>query len=186
VCSARTAASIAKAKREGTTISSDALKRPSWRFVYSRPAHWVAFVGGIGLIRFAPGTFGTLVAFPLHALLVQHVAGFAHLAVIAALFLVGIWAAGRTNHDLGVSDHGGIVWDETVAFMLVLFFCPPDRLWQAFAFLLFRLFDIFKPQPIRYFDRTLHGGFGVMLDDVLAAGYTVLLLAVAKTVLDGV
>lgn len=114
----------------------------------------------------------------------QHVAGYFHLAVIAALFLIGIWAAGRAAHDLGVPDHGGIVWDETVAFLLVLFFTPADRLWQAFAFLFFRLFDIFKPQPIRHFDRTLHGGFGVMFDDILAAGYTVLLLAVAKTVLD--
>jgi phosphatidylglycerophosphatase A len=167
-------------------ISRDAVQRPTWRFVYGRPAHFIAFVGGIGLIRFAPGTFGTLAAFGLHALLVQQVAAFAHLLVIAVLFGIGVWAAGRTNHDLGVSDHGGIVWDETVAFLLVLFFCPPDRMWQAFAFLLFRLFDIFKPQPIRYFDRTLHGGFGVMLDDLLAAGYTLLLLAIAKTVIDGV
>lgn len=121
----------------------------------------------------------------MHALLLQQVAGFVHLAAIALLFGLGVWAAGRTNHDLGVSDHGGIVWDETVAFLLVLFFCPADRLWQGFAFLLFRLFDIFKPPPIRYFDRTMHGGFGVMFDDVLAAGYTVLLLAVAKTVFDG-
>lgn len=174
-----------KRKGGGTIISVDALQRPTWRFVYSRPAHLIAFVGGIGLIRFAPGTFGTLIAFPMHALLVQYVAGFVHLAAIAALFGLGVWASGRTNHDLGVSDHGGIVWDETVAFLLVLFFCPADRLWQAFAFLLFRLFDIFKPPPIRYFDRTMHGGFGVMFDDLLAAGYTVLLLAVAKTVFDG-
>lgn len=152
--------------------------------MYSRPAHFVAFVGGIGLIRFAPGTFGTLAAFPLHFLLLHAVGDFTHLATIALLFAIGVWAAGRTNHDLGVNDHGGIVWDETVAFLLVLFFSPPDRIWQAFAFLFFRLFDIFKPQPIRHFDRNLHGGFGVMFDDLLAAGYTVLLLAVAKTVLD--
>jgi len=159
------------------------LRAPTWRFIYSRPAHFLAFAGGIGLIRFAPGTFGTLAAFRLHYWLVQYVAGYVHLAAIAALFLIGIWATGRASHDLGVSDHGGIVWDETVAFLLVLFFTPADRLWQAFAFLFFRLFDIFKPQPIRHFDRTLHGGFGVMFDDLLAAGYTILLLAVAKTLL---
>lgn len=169
---------------EGSIISADGLRAPTWRFVYSRPAHFLAFAGGIGLIRFAPGTFGTLLAFPLHYWLVQHVSAHLHLAAIAALFLIGIWAAGRAGHDLGVPDHGGIVWDETVAFLLVLFFAPADRLWQAFAFLFFRLFDIFKPQPIRHFDRTLHGGFGVMFDDILAAGYTVLLLAVVKTVLD--
>lgn len=123
-------------------------------------------------------------AFPLHYWLLQSLPAYVHLAAIAGLFLVGIWAAGRAAHDLGAPDHGGIVWDETVAFLLVLFFTPADRMWQAFAFLFFRLFDIFKPQPIRHFDRTLHGGFGVMFDDIVAAGYTVLLLAVAKTVLD--
>ncbi|MCC6534903.1 MAG: phosphatidylglycerophosphatase A [Burkholderiales bacterium] len=157
---------------------------PSWRFVYSRPAHIVAFSGGIGLIRFAPGTFGTLAAFPLHFWISHSVPAYAHLALLAACFLLGIWASGRTMHDLGVRDHGGIVWDETVAFMLVLFFAPADRLWQGVAFLLFRLFDIFKPQPIRHFDRTLHGGFGVMFDDVLAAGYTILCLAIAKAFID--
>lgn len=173
-----------RARGKGTIISADGLRTPSWRFVYSRPANFVAFAGGIGLIRFAPGTFGTLLAFPLHYWLVQHVSSYLHLLAIGVLFLLGIRAAGRAAHDLGVPDHGGIVWDETVAFLLVLFFTPADRMWQAFAFLLFRLFDIFKPQPIRHFDRTLHGGFGVMFDDIVAAGYTVLVLAVAKTVLD--
>lgn len=104
--------------------------------------------------------------------------------MLLALFVLGIPASGRTVRDLGVPDHGGIVWDETVAFLLVLFFSPAAPLWQAFAFLLFRLFDIFKPQPIRHFDRTLHGGFGVMFDDLLAAGYTLLCLAAVKAVLE--
>jgi phosphatidylglycerophosphatase A len=124
------------------------------------------------------------VGFPLHHWLAQSLSPQLHLVAIAALFLIGIWAAGRAARDLGVPDHGGIVWDETVAFLLVLFFTPGHPLWQAFAFLFFRLFDIFKPQPIRYFDRTLHGGFGVMFDDIVAAGFTVLLLAIAKTALN--
>jgi phosphatidylglycerophosphatase A len=157
---------------------------PSLRFVATHPAHFVAFVGGVGLIRFAPGTFGTLAAFPLHWWLTAVLADYTHLILLAALFVLGIWAAGRTVRDLGVPDHGGIVWDETVAFLLVLFFSPADRLWQAFAFLLFRLFDIFKPQPIRHFDRTVHGGFGVMFDDLLAAAYTLLCLAVVKAIID--
>ena len=157
---------------------------PTWRFVLSHPAHAIALVGGIGLIRFAPGSFGTLAAFPLHFWVASILSTYAHLGLIVALALVGMWASGRTARDLGVPDHGGIVCDETVAFLLVLFFTPADRLWQAFAFLLFRLFDIFKPQPIRHFDRTLHGGFGVMFDDLLAAGYTLLLLAVAKSFID--
>ncbi len=156
----------------------------SWRFAYSRPAHIIALVGGVGLIRLAPGTFGTLAAFPLHFWFAHSLPPFAHALLLVTLFVVGIWASGRTAHDLGVHDHGGIVCDETVAFLLVLFFVPADRWWQALAFLLFRLFDIFKPQPIRHFDRTLHGGLGVMFDDLLAAGYTLLVLAVAKALID--
>ena len=152
--------------------------------MYARPAHGIALLGGVGLIRFAPGSFGTLAAFPLHFWLVHAVSPYTHLALLATLFSLGIWACGRTSHDLGVPDHGGIVFDETVAFLLVLYFTPGDRLWQAFAFLLFRFFDIFKPQPIRHFDRTLHGGLGVMFDDLLAAGYTLLLLAAAKALID--
>ena len=137
-------------------------------------------MAGVGVIRFAPGTFGTLIAFPLHAWLLSRLEPYVHLAAIAALFLLGMWACGRTGRDLGVSDHSGMVMDETVAFLLILFFAPDHPFWQAFAFLLFRLFDIFKPPPIRYFDRTIHSGFGVMLDDMLAAGYTLLCLAAAK------
>jgi len=153
---------------------------PSWRFLCAHPAHLLALAGGVGLIRFAPGTFGTLIALPLHWCIAAWLDPRVHLLLLAALFLVGIWAAGRTVRDLGVPDHGGVVIDETVAFLLVLYVAPEDRLWQALAFLLFRLFDIFKPPPIRHFDRTVHGGFGVMFDDLLAAGYTLLCLGVFK------
>jgi len=141
-------------------------------------------MGGVGVIRFAPGTFGTLLAVPLHFWLAQRADPYVHLLVLGLLFVLGIWASGRTAHDLGTPDHGGIVIDETVAFLIVLYFTPDSRMWQAFVFLLFRLFDIFKPPPIRHFDRTVHGGFGVMFDDLLAAGYTLLCLAVVKAVID--
>jgi phosphatidylglycerophosphatase A len=166
-----------------STISASALTGPSWRFVASHPAHALALLAGIGLIRFAPGTFGTVAAVPLH-LWLAHLHPYLCLAVIAALFVLGIWATGRTARDLGIPDHGGIVWDETVAFLLVLFFTPADPVWQALAFVLFRVFDIVKPPPIRHFDRSLHGGFGVMFDDVLAAGYTLLCLAALKALID--
>ena len=81
-------------------------------------------------------------------------------------------------------DHGAIVWDETVAFLLVLFFTPAGLVWQAFAFAAFRAFDILKPPPIGHFDRSLHGGFGVMFDDLLAAGYTLLCLAAARALMN--
>jgi phosphatidylglycerophosphatase A len=170
--------------KAGSIISAEPTRTPSWRFVLSRPTHFIALLGGIGLIRFAPGTFGTLAAFPIHHALSAALPPYAHVAAIALLFVIGVWASGRTAHDLGMRDHGGIVCDETVAFLLVLLLVPGERWWQAAGFLLFRLFDIFKPPPIRHFERALHGGFGVMFDDLLAAGYTLLLLAGAKLLIE--
>lgn len=154
------------------------------RFVYAHPAHGIAFAGGVGLAPFAPGTFGTLLAFPLHAWLIAHTDVIAQLIVFIAFFGIGAWACEATGRALGVSDHGGMVWDETVAFLLVLLFTPAAWAWQGAAFLLFRFFDIVKPAPIHHFDRTLKNGFGVMFDDLLAAGYTLLVLALAKTLID--
>jgi phosphatidylglycerophosphatase A len=162
----------------------DLLLRPTWRFVLSRPAYFVAFGFGAGLAPFAPGTFGTLLALPLYWLLFPKFGAPEYLLMIVVLFALGIWACETTGRALGASDHGGMVWDETVAFLLVLFFTPAQPFWQACAFLLFRLFDILKPPPIRYYDRTLKSGFGVMLDDLIAAFYTLLVLAVAKTLLE--
>ena len=101
---------------------------------------------------------------------------------LVALFWIGVWATGRTGRALGVHDHGGMVFDETVAFLAVLFLTPRTLLWQAFAFLLFRLFDILKPPPIRYIDRRVKGGLGVMLDDLVAALFALLCLAGWKAV----
>lgn len=146
------------------------------------PAHVIALGAGAGLVRHAPGTAGTLLAFPLYALLVLYCPEPLQPLVIAAAFVVGIWACARTGAALGVADSGAIVWDEIVAFMLVLFFTPAGYAWQAFAFVLFRLFDIVKPPPIGYFDRKWKSGFGVMFDDLLAAFYTLLVLAVARSI----
>jgi phosphatidylglycerophosphatase A len=94
-----------------------------------------------------------------------------------------VWACEVTGRALGSPDHGGMVWDETTAFLLVLFFTPVYGYWQVAAFLLFRLFDIVKPPPIRYYERLVKGGWGVMIDDILAAFYTLLVLAIARTVM---
>jgi len=98
-------------------------------------------------------------------------------------FLVGVWACGVTGRDLGVADHGAMVWDEVAAFVLVLAIVPRELAWQAAAFVAFRFFDIVKPQPVRYFEQRYGGGFGVMFDDLVAAGYTLLLLAALKRIL---
>ena len=154
------------------------------RFVYAHPAHCIAFCGGVGLAPFAPGTFGTLLAFPLFMVLAATLDVVAQLYVLIIFFGLGAWACQVTGRALGVADHGGMVWDETVAFLLVLVFTPAGLAWQIAAFALFRFFDIVKPPPIRHFDSTLKNGFGVMFDDVLAAGYTLLALALAKTLID--
>ena len=105
------------------------------------------------------------------------------LAVLAFLFGLGVWACGVTGRHLGVPDHGAMCWDEVVAFLLVLALAPQGPWWQAAAFFLFRAFDIVKPPPIRQAEMRCKGGFGVMFDDLLAAGYTLLVLAIVKRVL---
>lgn len=146
--------------------------RPDRKFLLNHPAHLLAFGFGAGLLPKAPGTWGTLVAFPIFA--VARFGGTA--AVIAAavlFFVVGVWASDVAGRALGVADHGGIVIDEIAAFLLVLACTPASIAWWVIAFLLFRVFDIVKPWPIRWADRAIKGGFGVMFDDVLAAGYAI-------------
>ena len=154
--------------------------RPGFAFAYAHPAHFVALGFGAGASRFAPGTVGTLVAFPLWWLIRPVYGPLEVLAIVAALFGIGVWACGLTGRHLGVPDHGAMCWDEIVAFLAVLAVVPDDTGWQFAAFLLFRAFDVVKPPPIREFERRLKGGFGVMFDDVLAAVYTLLVLALAK------
>lgn len=165
-------------------MSTDLVLRPSWRFLLSHPAHLVAFGFGVGLAPVAPGTWGTLLALPIYWLVSPRLEPVEFLLMLVVLFALGVWACEMTGRAIGVSDHGGMVWDETVAFLLVLFFIPAALPWQAAAFLLFRLFDILKPPPIRYYDQALKGGFGVMLDDLIAASYTLLVLAVMKILID--
>ena len=159
------------------------LAAPNVGFLLRHPAHFVALGFGSGLAPAAPGTFGTLLAIPLAALLRAHLSDAAFGAAIVALFLLGVWAAQVTGRNLGVPDHGAIVWDEVVAFLVVLFFVGADALWVAIAFVVFRFFDIVKPPPIRQVDRALKNGFGVMADDLVAAGYTLLVIAVIQRIL---
>ena len=150
---------------------------PNRAFLFAHPAHFLALGFGSGLAPKAPGTAGTLAAFPLYWLLAAHPF---YWLWIAAFLAVGVWACQVTGRDLGVHDHGGMVWDEIAAFLMVLPFAPVTALGApiayALAFALFRPFDIWKPFPIGWLDARVPGGFGVMLDDVLAAGYAIVCL----------
>ncbi|MGO9444557.1 MAG: phosphatidylglycerophosphatase A [Thiobacillaceae bacterium] len=153
------------------------MNAPSLRFLVSHPAHFIALGLGSGLARKAPGTVGTLVALPLFWLL-QLASPPLQFACVIVAILVGIWACSVTGRDLGVHDSGHIVWDEIAGFLLVLIFTPPRIGWQLYAFILFRLFDIWKPAPIGWMDAHVKGGFGVMLDDLLAAGYALVVVCI--------
>jgi phosphatidylglycerophosphatase A len=151
--------------------------KPNIKLLFSNPVHFFSLGFGSGLAPKAPGTFGTLLGLPLYWL-IHPLALNSQLILILFLFLVGIYFCQKTGDALGVSDHGGIVWDEIVAMMLVLTFTPLQWTWWAMAFVLFRLFDIWKPFPIRQLDANLKGGLGVMLDDLLAALYAIAVLKV--------
>lgn len=129
--------------------------------------HWVAFGFGSGFAPKAPGTVGTLAAVPFALLLAQLPLAL-HLVVLVLAAVGGIYCCGRTTHDLGVHDHGAIVWDEFVGYCIAVALVPKDFFWLAFGFVIFRILDIWKPWPIRVADRSLEGGLGVMLDDVIA------------------
>jgi len=159
------------------------IARPRPSFAYSHPAHFIALGAGAGLSPWAPGTAGTLAAFPLWWLLAGVEDPALLLALLLFLFGIGVWACGVTGRHLGIADHGAMCWDEVVAFLLVLALTPDDPWWQGAAFFLFRAFDVVKPSPIRELESRFKGGFGVMFDDVLAAGYTLLVLAVVKRIL---
>ena len=155
---------------------------PSWRLMLSHPAHQVSFGFGSGLIRPAPGTWGTLFAWLVFVVLDPWLGDAGWAIVIATTFVLGAAAAHRTGRALGRPDHGAIVIDEIVAFWLVLWLLPGGVITQAVAFLGFRFFDILKPPPIRAVDRRFKNGVGVMLDDLLAAFYTLLVASVLARV----
>jgi phosphatidylglycerophosphatase A len=150
---------------------------PDLRFLLSHPSHFIALGFGAGLARLAPGTLGTLVGLPLFYCLMA-TPELVHYTTIAVLFFIGIPICTKTGKALGVADHGSIVWDEIVAMMLVLEFTPHNAKWWLTAFTLFRIFDIWKPFPIRQCDAKIKGGFGVMFDDLLAAIYAIVALKV--------
>lgn len=148
-------------------MSSAKRQQVSKRAVLTDPVCLLAFGGGLGLAPVAPGTFGTLAGLPLYLLFANLDAASYGLGVLV-LFLVGIPLCASAERRLGIQDHSGIVWDEIVGLLITLWGAEPTWLNLALGFALFRLFDAAKPWPIRWFDRRVHGGFGIMLDDAIA------------------
>lgn len=136
--------------------------------VWQDPMYFVAFGFGSGLMPLAPGTWGTLAAIPFYLMLSgTHWSIYLSLTILA--FFFGVWVSNKVSQELGVHDYKGIVWDEVVGYLLTMFMAPQGLIWVVLGFILFRVFDIWKPQPIGFIDQRVHGGLGIMLDDVMAA-----------------
>ena len=146
------------------TTEIPAIAKPNLR----NPVHLLAFGLGSGCAPKAPGTFGTLAAIPFWWLLLQDVPLIPYLCVLIAGFAFGVYLCEQTSKDLGVHDHGGIVWDEWIGLWITYLALPAGIEWVVIGFNLFRFFDILKPWPIKWLDENVHGGFGIMIDDVLA------------------
>ncbi len=133
----------------------------------ANPFHFFAFGFGSGLMPRAPGTWGTLAAVPLY-LLIQDWILLHYLPLVILLAVLGFWICDVAAIDLKVHDHPAIVWDEIVGFLITMIAAPAGWGWIVLGFVLFRLFDILKPWPIGWVDSKVKGGFGIMLDDILA------------------
>ena len=147
------------------------------------PLHLLSLGFGSGLSPVAPGTCGTLLAIPPYLLLAQLSLPYYLLAVLLA-FAAGVYLCGYTSTALGVHDHSGIVWDEFVGFWITMIAVPQTWQWILAGFVLFRLFDIVKPWPVKVADAKMKGGFGIMFDDVLAGLYALVGLQLAMQLLD--
>ena len=140
---------------------------PSASTILTSPAHFLAFGFGSGLSPIAPGTVGTIVAVLLY-LLSQSLDLLSYSLLTAGICITGVWLCGKSSELLGVHDHGGIVWDEFAGYFITMIAAPPGWLWIVLGFILFRIFDILKPWPIKWADEHVDGGLGIMLDDMIA------------------
>lgn len=147
------------------------------RLSLKNPIHFLALGFGSGLAAKAPGTFGTLAAVPLYLLLAQ-LPLIWYLALTLVCVLAGIYICDKAAKDMGVHDHGAIVWDEVAGLLITMIAAPAGLMWLIVGFVLFRLFDIIKPWPIRWLDAKVEGGFGIMIDDVLAGIFALVCLQV--------
>lgn len=149
------------------------------RHIILHPVHFLSLGMGSGLSPHAPGTAGTLLAVLLYIPL-SYLSLWAYITVIIAGFILGIYLCQKTSDALGVEDHPAIVWDEFIGYWFTMLLAPAGWIWILFGFILFRLFDIWKPWPIRVVDHKLKGGFGIMLDDLLAGAYALIIMQIIK------
>ena len=155
-----------------------AISEPIPPALLRNPLHLLSLGFGSGLAPRAPGTWGTLVAVPFYLMLAPLPLAWYLLAVMLA-FVVGVFLCTYTSKALGVHDHSGIVWDEFVGFWITMIAVPASWPWILAGFVLFRLFDIVKPWPVKLADAKMKGGFGIMFDDVLAGLYALAVLHIA-------
>ncbi|HEX7113173.1 MAG TPA: phosphatidylglycerophosphatase A [Mizugakiibacter sp.] len=153
-----------------------ALDAAQRRALLAHPAGWIAAGFGSGLAPVAQGTAGSLAALLPWWFLLRELPWPLYAGVLALAFALGVWACGVAGARLGVDDHRALVWDEFVGQWLALIAAPAGLAWMLAGFALFRLFDVWKPWPIRWFDRRVKGGLGVMLDDLLAGAAAALVL----------
>lgn len=155
---------------------------PIPRALWRDPFNVLAFGFGAGALPRAPGTWGTLAAIPFYFVALQHLSLPVYVLVVALLAVAGVWWCGRAARLLSVADHPAIVWDEMIGFWLTMAAAPAAAgiSWAAAGFVLFRLFDIWKPWPIRLLER-LPGGLGIMADDVMAGVYAGAVLLLFRT-----
>lgn len=139
--------------------------------IWRNPVHFLAFGLGSGAAPWAPGTVGTAAAVIPYLLWIQFLSPVWFIGLLLVTFIIGVWLCERTSDDLGVHDHSGIVWDEFVGYWLTMFLAPQGWEWALVGFVLFRFFDVLKPWPVKWADRRVAGGFGIMVDDVLAGIY---------------
>lgn len=141
--------------------------KPATPTPFSNPIQFLAFGFGSGLAPKAPGTFGTLAAVPIYWFIADW-SLLEYSALIVVTAVLGIWICGAASRQLNVHDHPGIVWDEFVGYWITMWAVPVDWVWILAGFVVFRVFDIAKPWPINVLDKKVAGGFGIMIDDILA------------------
>lgn len=156
-------------------------KPPIPEAIWQKPLYFLAFGLGSGAMPFAPGTFGTLLAIPFY-LLLQPLSLTAYILFVIAFMIVSSWICDIVSRQIQVHDHPGMTIDEFAGFFVTMINAPHGWQWVVLGLVLFRFFDIVKPWPIRFLDQRVHGGFGVVLDDIVAGLFAMIIIQILRLV----